>query len=86
MIDAAWSAGCDPAVSPSRGAHSRALTRASPFNMRSRGGPSGKISFNRPTTLLGVKSRCTSSGTISSPAIKLTMAKYGTLILDLPKR
>ena len=78
-ISAARSAGC---CTP--GARRRDFTFARPSIMRVRGGPPGMNSFSLATTLGAVKSCCTSSGTISSSAIRLTMAKRGTLTRGLP--
>src|SRR5580704_2020198 len=83
MALAARSTGCSASEF---GPRSKALTSARPSIIRLRTGPSGRISLSRATTFSAVKSRWTSSGTISFPAIKFGMAKYGTLTRERPRK
>ena len=71
---------------PGLGPRSKALIPAKPSIIRSRAGPSRRISLSRATTFSAVNSCCTNSGTTSFPAIKFTMAKCGTLIRGRPRK
>ncbi len=84
MISAARSAGCGAGIGPVSGALSLDFTRARPSSMRSRAEPVGQNFLQPVTTFSAVKSCCTSSGTTSSPAIRLTMANRGTFTRGFP--